>query len=183
MLICIPEWANNGGATQKSSVTRRPEELKKHLALPAFRVGLVCFAETDHREVHQAGNAYQYGRVQHLRSADGVGLRTPIGVSWGGRVCERRRRRWFLRSSCEHDGGILVIVTELVASAQGDFTGAIADLCRILSVCSQRSATRKFATPLAGGGSRMHQPGTKVEPFIFLQDKTTNIPSFLRKQE
>jgi len=34
---------------------------KKTKALPAFRVGLVCFAETDHREVHQAVNAYQYG--------------------------------------------------------------------------------------------------------------------------
>jgi hypothetical protein len=68
------------------------------------------------------------------------------------------------RSACQYDGRLLVIITELVTSSSRNFAGTSTDLCRFFSVYSQCPQTRELSTPSPGGSTRLHQPGTGVEP-------------------
>jgi len=59
---------------------------------------------------------------------------------------------------------LLVVVTERVAPSSWHFTGAIPHLRRIFPVCPQRPQKGKRTPTDARGDSRLHQPGTQVEP-------------------
>jgi hypothetical protein len=92
-----------------------------------------------------------HSRGEYARDEDGDAL--PILAARGAR---------------QHDGRILVVVTELVTSAPRYFTGAFADLHRIFSICPQHPLTRQGITPVPRRSTRLRQSGTGIEPKIFV---------------